>query len=253
MQPILISFGPLVIHSYGLMIAIAFLVGIIMAIHYAKKVGWPADLILDLAIWSIIGAIVGARLMYVVGQWSYYRGNLLDIFMVQKGGLAFLGGFLISLLLVTILGRRKKISLLRLFDVCAPSVSIGYAIARVGCFLNGCCFGKPTDFIFGLKFPFGSVAYSHFPHEAVHPTQLYALVFMLFVFLFIIYLWRRRKYDGQIFYTWLVLYGTYRFLVEFLRYCPPNLYVLGLNPGQWIALGLFVVGAIGLFKNRQKN
>lgn len=246
MYPVLFSLGPIEIHAYGFMVAIAFLVGIYISIRYARKVGIGAEVILDLAIWVIIAAIVGSRLLYVVGRWNDFKGNLLDIVMVQKGGLAFLGGFLLALLVVYIFSLRKKIPILRLFDVLAPGLSIGYAIARVGCFLNGCCFGVPTRWPWGLIFPPDALAYLTFPHVHIHPTQLYSLFSMLIVFGLIVYLWKNRKYDGQIFFIWLILYAVYRFTVEFFRFCPPELYVLGLDPGQVIALGMFLAGVIGL-------
>ena len=246
MFPILFKAGPFVVHTYGFFYALAFLIGIFISIYYARKVAIKDESILDLAIYVILTAIVGARIFYVLGQWSYYKDNLFEVFMIQKGGLAFLGGFLLVLAVIFMFSKAKKIVPLRLFDVLAPAAAIGSAIGRLGCFFNGCCFGVPTDSPFGIVFPPGSLAHSQYSNELIHPTQLYASLSMLFVFFFVVYLWRRRKYDGQIFFSWLILYSLSRFTVEFFRYCPSDLYFFGLNPGQIIALGLFAGGVCGV-------
>lgn len=246
MHPILIRLGPFAIHAYGFMVAVAFLVGILVSIRYARKVGIRAGVILDLAIYVIFAAIAGARLLYVIGQWDHYKNNILEIFMVQRGGLAFLGGFLLVLLVIVLFAKLRKVNLLELLDVLAPGAALGYSIARIGCFLNGCCFGVPADVPWAVEFPFGALAYSYFPHERIHPTQVYAMLSMFIVFLVIVHLWKHRKYDGQVFFWWLILYSTYRFIVEFFRYCPSTLYWLGLKPGQIIALGMFAAGLAGL-------
>lgn len=253
MYPILFKIGPLSVHAYGFMLALAFLVAVLISLYYAKKEKIDADVIFELAIYGMIAAILGSRFLYVVGQWDQYKDNLLEIFMIQKGGLAFLGGLMLGILVFAWIAKRRGIPLLKILDVVAPGAALGYAIARVGCFLNGCCFGLPTDAPWGMRFPFGSLAYSHFSDAAIHPTQIYSLLSMLAVFLIVVYLWRHKKYDGQIFFWWLILYAVYRFIVEFFRYCPEKLYILELNPGQLIALAMFAVGAAFVFYNRKRS
>jgi len=231
------------------MVALGYLLGILVSLFYARKEGLAAETILDLAVWVIISGIIGARLFYVIGQWGDYRHNLLDIVMIQKGGLVILGGFLTNLLVVSLYCRAKKILLLKLFDTLAPAAALGLAIGRIGCFLNGCCFGLPTNLPWGLKFPFGSLAHSYFPNEVIHPTQLYSSFLLLLVFLVVtIIIYPRKKYDGQVFYWWLILYSLYRFTVEFFRYSP--MHWLTLTPSQWVVIGLFGCGVVGLLKRR---
>ena len=117
--------------------------------------------------------------MYVLGRWGDYKNNLVDIIMVQKGGLAILGGFGLTFLVLILLARRRRIPVLRLFDAIAPGLALGYAIGRIGCFLNGCCFGVPTNLPWGLVFPLGSLAAQTFPDVHIHPTQTYASLSML--------------------------------------------------------------------------
>jgi phosphatidylglycerol:prolipoprotein diacylglycerol transferase len=248
MHPLLFKIGVFSVHSYGLMMALAFLSGIGLSLYFAGRGGIKKEAILDLAILVIIFGIAGARLSYVIGQWDKYKGDLVEILMVQQGGLAFLGGFLAALLVTAAYAKIKKIPILKLFDVLAPGVALGYAIARIGCFLNGCCFGVAANVPWAIKFPPGSLPYYYCPEEAIHPTQLYASFSMFIAFLVILYLWRKRKFDGQIFFWFLILYSTYRFVVEFFRYCPPDLFWLGLRPGQIVALIMFVIGLAGLLK-----
>ncbi|MEA3492818.1 MAG: prolipoprotein diacylglyceryl transferase [Candidatus Margulisiibacteriota bacterium] len=251
MRPILFNIGGLSIHSYGLMMAIAFLVGIFIAICYAKREELKGDIIIDLSVYVIIAAIVGARFLYVAGQWDKYKDNLLDIFMVQKGGLVFLGGLLLSILVVVLYAKRKRIPVLKLLDVLTPGTALGYAITRIGCFLNGCCFGMPTDSPCGIEFPPGSLAYFYYPDQHLHPTQLYSSASMLLAFIILIVLYRFKKFDGQIFYWGLIFYSVYRFAVEFLRFSP--MHWLGLTPSQWIVLLTFAIGVYGLVHKRFKS
>lgn len=245
MYPVLFKIGRFSIHGYGFAIAIAFLVGTLISMRYARKEGIKPELILDLALYVIIAAIVGARLFYVIGTWDQYTDDLLKIFMVQEGGLVFLGGFFLALLVVVVFARWKGIELLKLLDVLAPGTALAYAIGRIGCFLNGCCFGLPTELPWGINFPLGSLAHSYFPDTHIHSTQLYSSASMFLVFLLILFLYRKKKFDGFVFFWWIILYSIYRFLVEFLRFSP--IHWLGLTPSQWmvlVAAGLAVWGLV---------
>jgi len=244
MYPILIKVGPLSVHAYGFFIALAFLFGIWISYNYLKREGLDPNMVFDLAIFVLISAIIGARLFYVIGEWEQYRNAPIEIFMVQKGGLVFLGGFLLALLAVILYARFKNIPLLKLFDALAPGTALGYSIARIGCFLNGCCFGLPTKLPWGIVFPPVALASNYFPGEHLHPTQIYSLLSMLTVFVVLVWIYRKKKFDGQIFFWWLILYSIYRFLVEFLRFSP--IHWIGLTPSQWMVLFAFIYGVWGL-------
>ena len=248
MYPILFRIGPLSIHAYGFAIALAFLLGILISLHYAKKEGIRGEEILNLAVYVIIFGILGARLLYVIGQWGQYKDNLLEIFMVQRGGLVFLGGLISAILVIVWYAKLKRIPLLKLLDVLAPGTALGYAFTRLGCFLNGCCFGLPTKVSWGMVFPPGALAHSYFPGESIHPTQLYSFASMLLVFIMVVWLFGHKKYDGQIFFWWIILYSTYRFLVEFLRFSP--IHWLGLTPSQWIVLPAAILSFYALIYKR---
>src|SRR3989344_5848064 len=129
MYPVLFKFGPFAIHAYGFFIALAFLAGILVSLYYAKREGIGSQTIFDLAIYVIISGLVGARLSYVFGQWEYFRGNPAEIFMAQKGGLVFLGGFLLALLVTVVYVKVKNMPRLKLFDALAPGVALGCGAA----------------------------------------------------------------------------------------------------------------------------
>jgi phosphatidylglycerol:prolipoprotein diacylglycerol transferase len=251
MHPILFKIGAFSVYSYGFMVALAFLVGILVAIYFAKREGFGAELILDLALYVIIASLVGARLFYCIGQWSSFMTNPLDIIMVQKGGLVFLGGFLLDLLVIYWYARNRKINLPKLLDALAPGSALGIAIGRIGCFLNGCCFGKPTLLPWGIDFPPQALAYSYFPHACLHPTQLYETLGMTLVFVLMLIIYRYKRYDGQVSGWFFCFYALERFIVEFFRYSP--FYWLRLTPSQWILIFIGFLSAYFLFSHRRKN
>ena len=250
MYPILFKAGIFEVHAYGFFIALAFIIGIMITLFYTRREGIDPQIVFDLAIYVLLSAIVGSRLFYVIGAWDQFKDNWPEMFMVQRGGLVFLGGFIFCLITVLIYCRLKKIPVFKLFDAIAPATALGYSITRIGCFLNSCCFGLPTALPWGIKFPLGSLADSYFPGESLHPTQLYSMLSMLLVFVVLVLLYRKKSFDGQIFMWWFVFYAVYRFAVEAIRYCP--IYWLGLTPAQWMVIPLFIYGVWGLWYHRRK-
>jgi phosphatidylglycerol:prolipoprotein diacylglycerol transferase len=242
MHPVLLSLGWLHIYSYGFMVALGFLIGIIIITYQAKGEGVKPEIIVDGALYVIIASIIGARLFYVIGEWEQYRDNLKEIIMVQNGGLVFLGGLILAVLTVIWYARWKKQPLLKLLDLSTPGVALGYAIGRLGCFFNGCCFGLPTKLPWGVSFPSGSLAYSYFGDERLHPTQLYSSLIMLVFALVLFLIFKKKRYPGQVFYWGILLYAIYRFSVEFLRYSPMHWFYL--TPSQWIVL---IAGGLAIF------
>jgi phosphatidylglycerol:prolipoprotein diacylglycerol transferase len=250
MHPVILQAGFLSIHSYGLMVALGIAFGVALTVYFAwRRERIAPEVMLDLALYSIIAALIGARLTYVAGQWDYFVQNPLEIVMLQNGGLVFLGGFLLGLAVLCWLALRRRLAPLKIMDATAPGVSLGYAIGRLGCFLNGCCFGQPTGLPWGIEFPPGSLAAQYYPGIRVHPTQLYSALLMLGAALACVLLYRRKKFDGEIAGGWFILYSVYRFAVEFLRYSPFRW--LGLTPVQWLVIPLFGFGIWGLYYFRR--
>ncbi len=171
MHPDLLHLGPFTLHSYGLMLALSFFVGIVLASRRAPARGLSADLVFDTSLVIIFAAVVGARLMYVLFHLSEMR-NWIDVISLWSGGLTMYGGVLGAMAAAWIYLRRRKAPFLAMADTVAPSLALGLGLTRVGCFLNGCCYGKPTTGPFGVHFPPDSYVTRLFDGAAVQPTQL---------------------------------------------------------------------------------
>jgi phosphatidylglycerol---prolipoprotein diacylglyceryl transferase len=207
--------GSLTVHWYGVFLAVGFLVGLWTAGRRGLRAGLPPEKILDSGVWLIVGGIVGARLFYVITYWdeSFAGRPFSEVFMVQHGGLVYYGGLIGASLAFVAYAYFKNLPLWKLADVLAPSISLGYAIGRYGCLMNGCCYGRPTDMPWAIHFPS-----DHETHGVgVHPTQIYESLLAFGLYLFLAWLFRRKKFDGQVFAAYLVGYALLRSVVEFFR------------------------------------
>ena len=205
---------------------------------------------MDFAPWLMIGVIAGARILHVISYWreEFADKPLTEIFMVQHGGLVFYGGFFGAVIATLIYTRRKKIPLFKFADVMAPSISLGHAFGRIGCLMTGCCFGKECHQPWAIHFPAGHETHpSGSPALAVHPAQIYESLLNFGLYLFLAWLYRRKKFDGQIFAVYLLAYAVLRSFVEMFRadYKPSEYFFNGaISPGQFVSIGIFVAGAI---------
>jgi len=222
---------------------IGFVAGLWTASRRGICDGLEPAVIQDLGVWLIVGSIVGARILYVVSYWKEdFAGKpLTEVFMVQRGGLVFYGGFIGACLATIIYAKWKKLALWKLADVLAPSISLGYFFGRIGCFMNGCCYGRPTHVPWAVQFPQPNPFYP----ERIHPTQLYESFLGLVLYASLAWLYRRKKFDGQIFATYLLCYAVLRAFVETFRGDYPIHYLGGwATPAQLVSLGIFVAGLI---------
>ena len=225
MHPTLLRFGPLEIRSYGLMLAISFVIGILWAMARSDKRGIDRNRMMDMSMILIVSAIVGSRLMYILTHLYEFRGRWLDtVSPIQSTGeiglpgLTMLGGVILCLIGLVIFCRMNKIPILKLSDVVAPCFGLGIFLTRIGCFLAGCCFGEPSDLPWCVVFPTASPAGSVHFGVHIHPTQLYSSLYGLIIVLIIIWLDRRPRFDGFITAVFFMLYGVSRFSVDFVRY-----------------------------------
>ncbi len=212
MHRILFFIGRFPVYSYGVFLGVAFLVGIIFAVKRAPRYGISSEVVIEVASLCIIGAILGSRIAYVLLNFGYYRHNLSHIFFFREGGLTFYGGIVGAVVFAVPYIILKKYPLASFFDLFAPPLALGYAIARVGCFLNGCCYGRVSPF---PLFPLGV----KFPHlEGIrYPTQIYAIGYSLVILFILLRLEKTRRFRGELFLDYLALYGIARFLIEYLR------------------------------------
>ena len=215
MHPVLFTLGPLTIHTYGVLIASGFLAGMFLAVREAKRQGINPDRILDLGMYILAAAVIGSRILDVAVEYKYYAAHPLEIFMIWRGGLVFYGGFIAALLTGVWYLNRHRLPIWKTGDILAPSIALGQAIGRLGCLSAGCCYGKPTTLPWGITFTDpGSLAMLGVP---LHPTQLYESVGDFGIFLGL-YLFRKKKaFDGQVFWLYVLCYSVLRFLVEMVR------------------------------------
>lgn len=265
MHPVLFKLGPLAVHAYGLMLATSFVLGILLAARRAQRAGIDQNRIMDLGVLVAISAIVGARLFYVAFHLDEFRGHWTDTFNpfqssgeVGIGGLTLLGGVILATVTSYLYLRAKKLSFLRVADAVAPSLGLGIFLTRIGCFLNGCCFGVPCHLPWAMTFPYGSPAHYHYGSVPLHPTQLYSSLGGLVMFLALLALGRRRHFDGYLFFSFLVFYGIGRILVDFVRYYEPSMVLVhlgsvALSMNQGISLLMLLVGIAGLILGVRKR
>ncbi len=243
MHPILFHLGSFPVHSYGVMIALAFVFGLWTATLRARREKISAEIIGDVTLWIMIGAILGARAVYVATYWQdeFASQPLTEIFAIWHGGLVFYGGFIGATAAAMIYLRWKKLPLWKIADALAPSIALGSVFGRTGCLLNGCCYGRACDLPWAISFPADNPL--HPPTTPVHPTEIYDALLNLGLYFFLAWLFRRKKFDGQIFATYLMCYAVTRSFVEYFRGDYTNLhYHLGLTPAQWISVPIFAAG-----------
>lgn len=263
MHPILLEIGPLTIYFYGVMLALAFVVGIWFATRQAKREKVPANTTLDLSLIALITGIIGARILFVLLNLDYYSNHPFETIMFWQGGLVYYGGIILGVLCAILFLKVRKLDVWKITDICAPFLAIGQAIGRIGCFLNGCCFGKPVSW--GIKFPPGSMAsYEQFSQGliksvneyslSVHPTQLYEGVNALIIFLILIVVRRKKRFNGELFWLYLLLYAITRSGIEFLRGDDRGPVFFGsYSISQLIGVGIFILALLMIFSLKRKE
>ncbi|HOP07416.1 MAG TPA: prolipoprotein diacylglyceryl transferase [candidate division Zixibacteria bacterium] len=256
MHPEMFHIGSFPIRSYGVMLAISFLVGVLYVGRMSKRDKKPFDQYLALAYIMIIGGVVGARLAYVLFHLDEFAGNWTATFnpfhsgSYGIAGLNMYGGVILAVIGAYIYCRIKKLNVLDTFDYFAPTIGLGLGITRIGCFLNGCCFGTPTDLPWGVEFPVGSIPYHVFGSAHLHPTQLYSSLYGIILFIGLHCLLKHRRFVGQIVGVMFMVEAVFRYAIEAVRYYEDAMHmtVFGIDftYNHFMSIGLFLLGA-GLY------
>ena len=226
-----ISIGGFSIAYYGIIIAFGMVCGYLVAAWQAKRTGQDKEMYLDLALWDIIFAVIGARVYYVVFSWDYYSKNLKEIINTRGGGLAIYGGVIAGVITTFVFSKVRKVSFMKLLDTAFGVLLIGQIIGRWGNFFNREAFGGYTDSLFAMQIKRTQVSQSNITHDIikhivdidgvsyiqVHPTFLYESLWNVIVLLIILFYTKKKKYDGQLFLIYLLGYGAGRFWIEGLR------------------------------------
>ena len=241
MNPIAFEIFGLEIRWYGILMSIGIIAGLYFAHIEAKKQGYNPDDIVDLALWCVPAAVIGARLYYVVFQWDYYKGNLLKIINIREGGMAIHGALIAAVAVGYLFTKYKRLHFWKTADVVAPSISLGQAIGRWGNYINGEAHGGPTSLPWGIMVE----------GIKVHPTFLYESLWDFGLFMFLMYYRRHKRFDGEVFILYGTIYSAGRFWIEGLR--TDSLMFMGMRVAQLLSLLLIFIGAGLLIGMRKKT
>lgn len=245
MHPILFKAGFITVYSYGVMLSLAFLLAVFFAGRQAQKQNIPAEKIWDLGFVLIIAGIIGARILFIALNLRFYLSAAWwEIFMLHHGGLVFYGGLISALIGGVIFLKYNNLPILSMADLVIPYVALAQAIGRLGCFLNGCCYGRVTHLFLGIRFPHND--------NSLHPTQLYSAVFLFLLFLGLAGIGRRRKFAGQVFILYFIFYGIGRFIVEFFRGDNP-IFFAGLTVSQVLSAVAIILASVMYWRIRPRE
>lgn len=251
MFPILLRIGPITIHTYGFMLALGVACGLWFIYVQSKKQGLSPTKMLDMAFYTLIISLIGAKLILFLGNFSYYVNNLGELLSLARSGGVFQGGLAFGIIFALLYFRRHKIAAWNAADIIGPALALGHGFGRLGCFSAGCCFGRECSAPWAVTFK------SDYAHNltgiplstSLHPVQLYeaALNFLNFFILFFIL--KRKKFDGHVFAFYIINYSIIRYITEFFRGDHPDKAYLIRNPSPYLSLSLpqlfCILGIIG--------
>jgi len=255
MHPILFKLGLLTVHTYGLMYVLGILAAIALSEYRYQREGGQPGIITDLAFPVILGVLIGARTLFVIVEHEYFLHNPLEIFMIWKGGLVFYGGLIGGALAFFMIARIRKLELWHLADTVAPGIALGHAIGRWGCFFAGSCYGRPTNVPWAVTYSDPNSLARDIIGIPVHPTQLYSSAFLLLLCGLLMFIGSRSSFRGQVIASYGILYGVFRFFIEFLRGDPRGTVIVAgftLSTSQAVSLVLvpFSIGVYLYLKKR---
>lgn len=233
MHPIAFELYGRPIYWYGIMMALAFLGAMIHWSILGRHENRPAGFASDMAFWIMVGGIVGARIGYIAGNLEYFIENPVNIVRIDEGGLVFYGGLIGCVLVVLLMAYRQKESVWSLADFTVSPLPLGHALGRVGCFLNGCCYGVETECPVAVEMQGG----------LRHPVQLYSVALNLGLYLALIWLYPRRQRKGSVLMVYCLVYPLIRFLLEFMR-GDPRTRLMQLTSAQYVSVAIFIMGIL---------
>ena len=249
------SLGPFTLHTYGFLLAIAFLLGLWVASRQARRAGLDAGRVTDMAVWVLIAGLIGAKLLLVLVDWRYFVTSPRQLVSVVQSGGVFYGGLIGGALVAWWYAKRHKLPGWQTADVLAPGVIVGQAIGRLGCFAAGCCWGKLSNVSWAVTFRdvYAARAVGTPMDTPLHPSQLYESAAAFLIFAFLLWLAPRKSFHGQVALSYVALYSAARFALEFLRGDPDRGSWFGgvVSTSQLIAVVLLLGAAILLPRVRR--
>ncbi len=241
MNPVAFEVFGISVRWYGILISLGMLIGTILALREAKRLGLDENKIIDLILFAIPSAIIGARTYYVIFNLDYYKGDILKMINIREGGLAIHGGVIAGVIVGYFFTKYHKLSFWQIADIIAPSLILGQAIGRWGNFINQEAYGTPTDLPWAINVN----------GVNVHPTFLYESIWNFCIFIFLMKYRKSKKFNGELFYLYLVLYSTGRFFIEGLRI--DSLMLGPFRVAQLLSLTLIIVFTYLIIRKRKKG
>ena len=254
MHPILFRLGSWPVYSYGVLLALAYLAGLQLAVIRARRAGLDSARIMDLGIYLIIAALVGAKLMLIAVDFNYFRSQPRELLSLVRAGGVFYGGLLAALFVGLWLVKRYRLPAWRTADMIAPGIAVGHIVGRLGCLLAGCCYGRPTSVPWAIMFkdPVAAINVGTPLDVPLHPTQLYDAGAELLILVILLGTERRgRGFAGRTFWLYMLLYAVSRFVIEIYRGDERGT-ALGMSTSQLVAVVLVPISLIMLWRLRAR-
>jgi phosphatidylglycerol---prolipoprotein diacylglyceryl transferase len=241
-HPILLELGPITIYSYGVLLAAAYLLGLWLAARRARQAGLDPNKVLDLGIWVIIAALIGAKALLFIVDFDQFTSSWQEFTTLLRSGGVFYGGLIAAVVVCIYQLRKHRLPLWTSGDLFAPGIALGYMVGRLGCLLAGCCFGRPTDVAWAVTFtdPIANLNVGTPLNIPLHPTQVYESAAGLGILLLLLGLERiGRAFPGRTFWLFVLFYSVSRFFIEFYRGDDRGMPIEGLSTSQLISVVLF--------------
>lgn len=247
--PEFFGIGPLTIYTYGVMLAAAYLAGLQLAIVRGRKAGLDSGRLLDLGVYIVIAALIGAKLLLLFVNFTYFRNNPDEILVLARSGGVFYGGLIMATLVAFWYIRRHGLPFWTTCDIFAPGIALGHVIGRLGCLMAGCCYGEPTHVAWAITFtdPFAAANVGTPLNVPLHPTQVYEAGAELIILILLLVTERKgRTFPGRTFWGYMFLYAVSRFIIEFYR-ADERGFLMGLSTSQFISVILAPLSLFMLF------
>ena len=255
MHPILFEIGNWPVYSYGVLLALAYLAGLQLAVVRARRRQIDATKVMDLGIYLIIAALVGAKLMLIAVDFDYFRSQPRELLSLVRAGGVFYGGLLAALGVGLFLVRRYQLDAWTVADLTAPGIALGHVVGRIGCLLAGCCYGRPTDVPWAITFtnPAAATNVGTPLNTPLHPTQLYDAGAELLIMIVLLITERRgRQFAGRTFWLYMLLYAISRYIVEIFRGDERGI-IAGMATSQFVSLLIIPLAIVMLLRLGRKK
>ena len=254
MHPVLFEIAGWPVYSYGVLLAAAYLAGLQLAVVRARNAGLDGAKVMDFGIYLIIAALVGAKLMLVVVDFSYYRANPREILSLARAGGVFYGGLIAALVVGLLLVKRYKLPVWKTADLIAPGIALGHVIGRIGCLLAGCCYGRPTSVPWAITFhnPLAGLNVGTPLDVPLHPTQLYDAGTELIILIGLLATEKKGKpFAGRTFWLYMLLYAITRYIVEIYRGDDRGMFFSTFSTSQLVSIAIVPVSLFMLWRLRK--